>query len=359
MSIDGKRAEIARLLAKGAALTAAAAKYRQAASTATATANKKQVDAAKAKTDSTRRTALNAAEREERKAATALKSLSSVEKSLAANNKSLASKQASLSTAEKAVQRVEDREATSRRQAELRHAREMARAAAPVIRFVEVRPPDPEPLRVLYATSNPEAVETTVVHADGSEVTDGVWLRVERERRAVARKLKGSKYRDLVDILPLYAATSADLLEAMNDHRPHVIHFSGHAAAWGLLMESEDGTDDGEELGYSLLARLLGATDTPPRMVVLNACHSLTGADDLLRTVPVVIGMSDSFDDSTAIVFAASFYSAVASAQSVATALEQGRVAVEIASLAGSDLPTVRARDGVDLQTLVLVRPPI
>lgn len=352
------RAEIARLQAKGAGLTADAAKHRQTVSAATAAASNKRAVAAKVKTEPSRRTALRGAERDEKKAATAMKNLSDVEKNIAANNRAIASKQAALSAAERSVQRTQDLQQMSHRQTELRHARDMSRAALPVVRYVEVRPPDPEPLRVVYATSNPEAVETTIVNPDGTIETEGVWLRVDRERRAVARKLKGSRYRDLVDVLPLYAATSADLLEAMNDHRPHVIHFSGHAAAWGLLMENEGGTTEGEDLGYALLARLLGATDTPPRMVVLNACHSLAGADHLLRTVPVVIGMSDSIDDSTAIVFAATFYSAIASAQSVAAALEQAQVAVEIASLDGSDLPTARARDGVDLHTLVLVRPP-
>jgi hypothetical protein len=85
---------------------------------------------------------------------------------------------------------------------------------------------------------------------------------------------------------------------------PHVVHFSGHADADGLLMENDAG-EDGDDVGFTLLARILGATDDPPRLVVLNACESLDGADDLLQTVPVVVGMSDSIDDTSAIVFAA------------------------------------------------------
>ncbi|MGP5054071.1 CHAT domain-containing protein [Brachybacterium paraconglomeratum] len=92
-------------------------------------------------------------------------------------------------------------------------------------------------------------------------------------------------------------------------------------------------------------------------LVVLNACESLAGADDLLQTVPTVIAMSDSINDASAVVFAARFYSAVASAQSVSTALEQAKVAMAVSALDDADLPEVRAREDVDLVSLLLVQP--
>lgn len=67
------------------------------------------------------------------------------------------------------------------------------------------------------------------------------------------------------------------------------------------------------------------------------------------------IAMSDEINDASAVVFAARFYSAIASAQSVASALEQARVAMGAASLDGSDLPEVRCREDVDPGSLVLV----
>lgn len=183
-----------------------------------------------------------------------------------------------------------------------------------------------------------------------------MWLRVDYEVRQVKDMLKRTKYRDLVTIEHLPAATKTDLLEGLNDHRPHVVHFSGHANSLGLLMENDQGTADGDDLDFALLGRLLSATDDPPRLLVLNACDSLAGAEDLLQTVPTVIAMSDEINDASAVVFAARFYSGIASAQSVASSLEQAKVAMEGASLEGSHLPEARCREGIDIGKLVLVQ---
>lgn len=124
-------------------------------------------------------------------------------------------------------------------------------------------------------------------------------------------------------------------------------------------MENEAGGEEGADIAFALFARALGATVDPPRLLVLNACESLAGADEILNTVPAVIGMSDSIDDSSAIVFASAFYSAIASAQSLSTAIEQAKVKILAAALDGSELPELRTREDIDPGTLVLVTPPV
>lgn len=357
---DSLRSEIARLEARSAVLNRDLAKAQKAANDAGAAARKKQADAARTRSDTMRRSALSSAAREGKKAADAQKDVGEISAKLATLGKALAGKQASLRAELTSAQRVQDREDDRRRRVEKDHAREIARLSRPLpqIRFVEVQPPKPEQLRVLYLTANPEAVETTLTLPDGSIETRGTWLRVDQEVRQVKDMLRRSKYRELVTIDHLPAATIGDLLDGLNDDRPHIVHFSGHASAWGLLLENEQGTEAGHGLDFDLLARVLGSTDEPPRLVVLNACNSLAGADDLLQVVTAVIGMSDEINDASAVTFAARFYSAIASAQSVASAVEQAKVAMIAASLDGADLPEVRTRDGVDPAQLIFVRPP-
>lgn len=349
---DTLRGDIAGLEKKLADHIKDQSKNQETASKAAASAAKKWGEAQKTKSESTRRSAISVAEREEKKASAALKKVGEDQAKIATVNKSINAKRTSLTAALRDEQRARDRKEQSeaqkrdredarRRKVEKDHAREVAqisqRTTAP--RYVEVRPPKPEPLRVLYLTANPESVESTKEHPDGTVETVGVWLRVDQEVRQVKDMLKRTKYRDLVAVEHLPAATSMDLLEGLNEYRPHVVHFSGHANALGLQMENDQGTTEGDDLDFGLLARLLGSTDVPPRLIVLNACESLAGADELLQTVPTVVAMSDEINDASAVVFAGRFYAAIASAQSVASALEQARVAMEAASLQGSHLP--------------------
>lgn len=367
---DQIRAEIARLESKRANLARDIAKHEKAAVSAREAARKKREQASRSKSATTVRTNLTSAEREEKKAAEAESKAAKARKDSSAVDKNIGTKKSSLGSAEASEKRAADsarkREDSRRRRDELDHAHAVARASTPPIqvRYIEVTPPRPEPLRVLYLTANPDATKTTVVNPDGSVVVSGSWLRVDQEVRQVKQGLRGSKYRDLVKVEHAPAATFSDLVDGLNDHRPHIVHFSGHANELGVWMENESGDDAGHDVDFTLLARLLGATDEPPRLIVLNACESLEGADDLLQTVPVVIGMSDSIDDTAAIIFARSFYAALASAQSVASALEQAKVQMLSASISDPDqvdhskLPTLRCRADVDPASLVLVTPP-
>jgi hypothetical protein len=97
----------------------------------------------------------------------------------------------------KADERAAERAAARRRAAEKTHARQVARMASPTVTHVhEVRmvaPPKPEPLRVLYLTSNPEQN-----------------LRTEAEVRGVQEQVTRALHRDQVQVLYRPAATQTN-----------------------------------------------------------------------------------------------------------------------------------------------------
>jgi hypothetical protein len=247
-------------------------------------------------------------------------------------------------SAQKVAARRTERVDARRRLAEKRHAQELARIAQPTVRYVhEVRalpPPKPEVLRVLYMTANPEKD-----------------LRTEVEVRDVQQAVRAATHRDLIEIAYRPAATPEDLLDGLNDVRPHVVHLSSHAGAAAVVFDNASvDTPEGREVTFDLLAKALGATGYPPALLVLNGCDTLDGAEVLLESTPVIIAMASDITDLAASVFATRFYAAIASAQPVGPAVRQGSVALEFVGTGEGWKPSLLARDDVELDKLVLVK---
>jgi hypothetical protein len=247
-------------------------------------------------------------------------------------------------SARKAAARRAGQDDTRRRQAEKRHAQEIARISQPVVRYVhEVRTipaPKPEVLRVLYLTANPK-----------------LDLRTEVEVRDVRQAVRAATHRDLIEIIAMPAATPEDLLDGLNDVRPHVVHLSSHAGEETVVFDNASiESPAGREVTLDLLAKALGATRDPPVLLVLNGCDTLDGAEVLLGSTPVIIAMATEITDLAASVFAARFYAAIASAQPIGPAVRQGSVALDFAGTGEGWKPRLLARDDVELDNLVLVK---
>lgn len=361
MPSESIRNELTRLRNAEATLRKEAARHEADLAKARAAAAQKRKSAASTSSLSTAQMHLRGAESEDKKAATAADKLAAVSDKLAKNGADQTTKQRNLAAAEKsdrdAAEREEkrrrdkaksdqaaaDRAAEQRRRKEKDHARELARLSRPTVRHVYVREPEPEKLRVLYLTASPEPDSP---------------LRTDAEVNNVLKALRGAKHRDLIDLQLRPAASPQDLMDGINDVRPHVIHFSGHGGGRGLLLDNASlDQPEGRDMPFDRLARFLSATDTPPTLLVLNACDTLDGSDLLLEAVPVVIAMADSVGDMAAGVFATQFYAGIASAQSIGAALRQAKVIMETALLDDADLPQHVARADIDVDQLVLVQP--
>jgi hypothetical protein len=276
----------------------------------------------------------------------------------AALNKDLIAALAREATAEKRTQdrretetrRLYERQALSARQQHERDLRaERARTdelvAAAERRLTNamshVRPPKAELLRILYLTAS----------SDGG-------LRVDEEIRRVKAGVRAATHRDLIQIEHMPAATVGDLLDGLARLRPHVVHFSGHADSGSLVFDT--GSDDpgpGQVVKAESFAKAMGTVDSPPVLVVLNACESEAHLSALLDSVPLAIGMSDKIGDADAMAFAARFYTTLAEGQSVESAFNMARVQMELSGLADADLPVLMSDIDVDARAVVLVVP--
>jgi len=181
-------------------------------------------------------------------------------------------------------------------------------------------------------------------------------LRTDMEVRDVLLALKKSANRDQVAIRHIPAAQVTDLLEALNEFEPNIVHFSGHGGEAAVLFDNKHPDDDGGmEVDFDLVNEIVSATATPPRLLVFNACDTLDGADIFLDTVEAVVAMSNSIGDAAACFFAAQFYSALVSGQSLEAALKQGKIVLKAAKLPDADLPSLIGATGVKPSSLIFI----
>ncbi|MEM8749573.1 MAG: CHAT domain-containing protein, partial [Pseudomonadota bacterium] len=167
-------------------------------------------------------------------------------------------------------------------------------------------------------------------------------LRTDIEARNVQRVLRQAIYRDQVDLRHIPAAEWADLLDALNEFAPNIIHFSGHGGDSAVLFDNQKVYDDGGvELNFELINRFIKATKSPPVLLVFNACSTFEGAEVFLESVGAVVAMTATIDDAAAAFFSSRFYSALGNGQSIKDSLEQGKASLVAENFSDADLPSL------------------
>jgi hypothetical protein len=182
-------------------------------------------------------------------------------------------------------------------------------------------------------------------------------LGLDEEVREIEAKIRASEYRDALELITKWAVRPDDLLQALNQHKPHVVHFSGHGSPAEeiiLLDHNRNPRPVGKEALVSLLRSL---ERDNVRVVVLNACYSRPQAEAIAQVIDCAVGMNKAIGDRAAITFAASFYRALGFGRSVQEAFAQGKVILQLEGIPEEKTPELLARPGVDLSGLVLIDP--
>ncbi|MEG4808950.1 hypothetical protein QUA82_14690 [Microcoleus sp. F8-D3] len=255
-----------------------------------------------------------------------------------------------LEQVEKQDQKKQDAEGNRRRDEELRHARAVTRESERQVhlqkqisnsRLVIDLARLPETIKVLFVASNP---------------LDQNQLRLDEEIRAITEKVRASDYRDSVQFVSRWAARSLDLLQALNEHKPHVVHFSGHGSMNNeLIFQADDGST--KLVSQKAIVTTMSTAADNIRLVVFNACFSQDQAEAVTQHVEAAIGMSDAIGDDAARVFAAQFYSAIGFGRSVKQAFNQGISALLLEGIPEEETPALFTQEGIDSEDIVLVRP--
>lgn len=180
-------------------------------------------------------------------------------------------------------------------------------------------------------------------------------LLLDEDVRRIRQKVRAAAFRDHLEFDVHWAARAEDLLQALNENPPQVVHFSGHGGSEGLVLVGADG--EPHPVDAAALSQLFHVFRGDIRLVVLNACFSLPQAQAIAQEVGCAIGTGGEISDEAAITFGGAFYSAIAFGHSVQAAFDQACAALALDHVDDREYPELMVRPGVDPAALVLIPP--
>jgi hypothetical protein len=180
-------------------------------------------------------------------------------------------------------------------------------------------------------------------------------LALDEELRAILENLRAAEYRDAFEMVVAPAARADDLEQALLQHRPTIVHFSGHGAGVRGLVFQGDAPGTVKLLNAGAIGDLFRLLKKNVRIVILNACYSSEQAEAIAKEIDFVIGMKDTIGDIAARRFAASFYRGIAFGETVRSAFQLGVNALKRSELiADESAPELRVKEGISADARLL-----
>jgi hypothetical protein len=182
-------------------------------------------------------------------------------------------------------------------------------------------------------------------------------LQLDEEIRSITQKIQGSEWRDLIELVSAWAVRPDDLLQLLNQHKPQIVHFSGHGMSTGeiILLDNAGAV---KPVSATAIRSLFKTLKDNIRLVVLNACFSRLQAKAIVENIDCAVGMSTAIGDQAAILFAASLYRAIGFGRSIEEAFEQGKTALLLEGIPEENTPRLLCRVGVNPASVYILNNP-
>ncbi|MCL2003822.1 MAG: CHAT domain-containing protein [Oscillospiraceae bacterium] len=285
----------------------------------------------------------------------AIKALADIDKKVAGIDKKIAAKEKAYAAEEKKYRQEEDRLNKKHEQDEKKRLQEnehqlrsinqslqqqsavQRQLSAEVDRLKYV----PEKITVLFFATNP---------------LDTDKLRLDQEVRSIQEMIRKSEHRDSILFESRWAVRPLDILQAINELNPDVIHFSGHGADTGeLVLENTDGSS--KFITKEAITQTITSASDKIHLMFFNACFSCEQAQAVVEHVDAAIGMTNSVSDTGACTFAAQFYSSLGFGLSLKRAFEQAKGTLMLESPAEQNTPKLYIKEGFEADDIYIVKP--
>lgn len=199
----------------------------------------------------------------------------------------------------------------------------------------------PEKIKILFITSSP---------------SDQMKLNPDEEVREISSKLRETKYRDSISFITRWAARPLDLIQAINEINPTIIHFSGHGSD-NFELAFQDNNGETKLVSKKAIVSTIATATDDVRMVFFSSCFTDQQAKEIVEFVDVSIGMLNEVGDEASRIFASQFYASIGFGQSVSKAFEQARAALMLEGIPEENIPALYIKEGIAEEELLFVNP--
>ncbi len=199
----------------------------------------------------------------------------------------------------------------------------------------------PEHINVLFLAANPRDQER---------------LHLDEEIRAIDEMIRKSEHRDSVRLVSKWAIRPTDVLQALNEETPHVVHFSGHGSGEDeiIFLDNEGNT---KPVSKDAIVQTMMAVSADIKLVFFNTCYSRSQAEAVVQHVDAAIGMNTTISDEAARIFSSQFYSAIGFGKSVKQAFNQAKALLMMEDIPEESTPELFIRGGLNADEVVIVKP--
>ncbi len=333
-----------------------------------ATARKKSNDATSAARRTTNLSTVNAKLREAQRydddETRALKEVSNIEQKISMETTRLNHENQRLQQAREADLRKQEQQQkkhlaeqkklqTEQERSQKNHERNMRNMTADLARHERLHMATASELERL--TALPQKIVVAFFASDpGSNSTTR--LALDEEARAIGEKIRSSQHRDAVQLHTRWAVRPMDILQAINELSPTIVHFSGHGSDQDQLVLQDD-RGQPKFISKQAIVQTISLASDSVRLVVFNTCFSYNQAHEAVKHVDAAIGMNTAIGDEAARIFSSQLYSAIGFGLSVVAAFNQAKAALSMELPHEQETPNLYIKDGIHDTDLVLVKP--
>lgn len=125
------------------------------------------------------------------------------------------------------------------------------------------------------------------------------------EARSIQRGIRASEYRDSVNFQTRWAVQAMDILQAINELKPTVVHFSGHGTNDELALKDDQGGP--WAISKEAIVNAIAVSSRSVRIVFFNTCFSYNQAKGFVGKIDAAIGMNREVGDYAAQIFSTSY----------------------------------------------------